>query len=1304
MTWSSSVPIRRCRVASWLVTAWVSGALFGGASTSVVRADPKSYVLVEAQRCLGRGEWPEALLHLNSVGRDEFRLVSRLDYSRLRSRVLMELGRYEPAQAECRAALDDLRKLEALGTGGNFQAAWIDLLTMDCRAADLVGSPSDAAPAAWVNEFLALYDARIGVADRLAILSELMPARPVEEGRSIAREILNRGVPAWQSPGRDVSPDDRRRSARALAEAYRFLGDVDQLQTLAEEIVQAAEDLAPADRLAYLRDAAESFARLGRYAAALEALEAAGAAQQSLVAHNAPAASAPEADLEVEAELTFRTAQLQHALGRRGATDETARRGVKLYQRLAANPTGDTVRRRLSCWTHLRDLYRLLDEIPTALAHAELLNELQQRVYDPADARLLPSRLALAELYLAAGDYGRATAVAGSHLDSAPPSGCSSAQYTALLLARSRALHRARRTAEGAAALSADLRAWSRSIEQDPSDLATLHLELAHYRAVTGQAQAAHQSLDEADDWLARWAERDRARPSQKPTAAPAPKTAADPRRDERLRLEFAVAYLRSILWESEGKQDRALENYRDLLRSPATGDEHAAATFACYESLARIYLQRTQAAVGPRRAAERTELVECLARARALSAADPGADARLDLLEGSLASLDGDSSQAVRLLERAVAAGGASDQSVLVAEARFMLAVTYQGLHQRLRADEQFRPALEGLAALGIAPGTRVTGLTARAENLRALIQELPDDPRRTVWRREAVEALWNAVEVLETPRAAMAGDEADRARYFARFAETYSLLIELLAEDVARLKANDERLGSAARPVSGGESEAFREAFFSLLYVIDQSQSRVLLDRLMLASGGAAVQQELHSQLTKNQYLDFQIRRVDGTPLGDPGRPLRWTAEGKADLRRLTESLKADDRAYQEAVTARAKKIGYAFIPFAAWRRTIERSMAPGHLLCVYSVGSTQSHVLVLLGRPEGLVSCDYLRLKHPIRSAAAAIAAAPDADVSRDSLSRLIDRYLHSPSDQRVGEALGAALFPQALCDLALQEEVRHLTWVRDGPLHRLPLEAVTYAVADGRFEYLFDRLRATTSYVHSLSTMRRLFDFPELDDACRTVLTVGLNEFSPAYGERAPQLKKGVASALHVAELFTKYQFVADDELTNQRATLAAVLDKIGRYRFRHILLATHADVDLSRDDLASIFFYDEAWAGTAVADCRIPSRGIVCAACKTAAGVDVRMEGPASLARAFLAAGCRNVVASQEPVEDFLANRFTETFYAQLLSHEEDYARAMQMTRRQMRDAADSAGDLRWIKFVLYGVPDEFHVRLDAAGN
>jgi len=114
--------------------------------------------------------------------------------------------------------------------------------------------------------------------------------------------------------------------------------------------------------------------------------------------------------------------------------------------------------------------------------------------------------------------------------------------------------------------------------------------------------------------------------------------------------------------------------------------------------------------------------------------------------------------------------------------------------------------------------------------------------------------------------------------------------------------------------------------------------------------------------------------------------------------------------------------------------------------------------------------------------------------------------------------------------------------------------------------------------------------------------------------------------------------------------------------------------------------------DEAFLrASRVAGMKLGARLAVLSGCQSA-GATLPGEGAVGLAGAFLCAGTSSVVATLWPVEDRVAERFTEAFYAHL-AQGRTVAAAVRDAQRDLRSHAETSPVRDWAAFVASGEAD-----------
>lgn len=253
-----------------------------------------------------------------------------------------------------------------------------------------------------------------------------------------------------------------------------------------------------------------------------------------------------------------------------------------------------------------------------------------------------------------------------------------------------------------------------------------------------------------------------------------------------------------------------------------------------------------------------------------------------------------------------------------------------------------------------------------------------------------------------------------------------------------------------------------------------------------------------------------------------------------------------------------------------------------------------------------------------------------------------------------------------------------EARHLLIVPDGPLWRLPFAALVNP-ATGRF--LIEERALSILPVSSSGRRGRQAGF---DDRTRT-LAVGNPAFEPEEFPTLEPLPYAEQEAQEVARLFPRGK-----TLVARSATKAALLAEIRNAELFHFSGHTLGDAS---DPWGSRLVLGPAAAredGTWTAREILagPLSGLrlaVLSSCSSGLGSRNDSEGSASLARAFLAAGAEQVVASLWNVEDREAARLLKDFYL-ALARGKSPPQALQDA--QVRALA--RGERTWAQFEVFG--------------
>lgn len=245
------------------------------------------------------------------------------------------------------------------------------------------------------------------------------------------------------------------------------------------------------------------------------------------------------------------------------------------------------------------------------------------------------------------------------------------------------------------------------------------------------------------------------------------------------------------------------------------------------------------------------------------------------------------------------------------------------------------------------------------------------------------------------------------------------------------------------------------------------------------------------------------------------------------------------------------------------------------------------------------------------------------------------RMIRRVLEDPGSSDLAD-----LYDQLVRPINL-EGVQRLVFVPDGPLHRIPFAALY----DRRQErHLIEKAVLTVLPSAALALSAAQSNAPR---ASAALLIVADPEVAPRYAQEAPALP----GARREAALRTLF----DDAvlLTRSAATPARFLELGEHAEVIHFAGHTLGGGATRAAALALTPDASEPDGLVGAADLEkhtfAHARLVVLAACSTSTG-RVGSEGSMSLARAFLAAGAGNVVATLWPVDDEATARLWPVFY------------------------------------------------------
>ena len=289
-------------------------------------------------------------------------------------------------------------------------------------------------------------------------------------------------------------------------------------------------------------------------------------------------------------------------------------------------------------------------------------------------------------------------------------------------------------------------------------------------------------------------------------------------------------------------------------------------------------------------------------------------------------------------------------------------------------------------------------------------------------------------------------------------------------------------------------------------------------------------------------------------------------------------------------------------------------------------------------------------------------------------------------------------------------------RRLVVVPDGPLALLPFEVLLTAadssppsaVADPALPYLIRRF--AVSYAPSATIYSQGRIPAPLPAASHKELLVLAD---PNYVKESPQteplvelldasasqrgfrrLPYSAQEAQAVARLFSPAR---EDVLLRNEASEDRLRQAIAGTTYSYILFSVHGIVSERYPQFSSLVLtrspgspQDGLLQAHEIYNLHLPSDLVVLSACETALGKDVQGEGLVGLARAFLYAGARSVVASLWRVEDQSTSEFMAAFFREVKQRPDDLSGALQSAKLEMLQRPEYAHPFFWAPFILSG--------------
>ena len=263
------------------------------------------------------------------------------------------------------------------------------------------------------------------------------------------------------------------------------------------------------------------------------------------------------------------------------------------------------------------------------------------------------------------------------------------------------------------------------------------------------------------------------------------------------------------------------------------------------------------------------------------------------------------------------------------------------------------------------------------------------------------------------------------------------------------------------------------------------------------------------------------------------------------------------------------------------------------------------------------------------------------------------------------------------------------------VPDGPLCLAPFSALSTSI----------HIRT----VPSLTSLRLITDRPEDCKSVQEALLVG----DPYLGDVKNRKLDELPCAKEEVEMIG--EILKSPPLTGKEATKDEVLKRIASAALVHI--AAHGRRETGEIALAPNPGWEEHYEGSSRSGARkkgpkeedyiltmsdvqavkIRAKLVVLSCCHSGRG-EIKSEGVVGIARAFLAAGARSVLASLWAISDQATLEFMKCFY-QHLGDGKSASVALHQAMKYLRESEQFCAVKYWAPFVLIG--DDIHLNLDA---
>lgn len=772
-----------------------------------------------------------------------------------------------------------------------------------------------------------------------------------------------------------------------------------------------------------------------------------------------------------------------------------------------------------------------------------------------------------------------------------------------------------------------------------------------------------------------------------------------------------------ALIYKSQSSNEAATRYAQQALDLQLAADPLRPLVLSCHILLADLHLAIATAGGATARAeleSARDHLKSARDVALQLDQVSDKTRANLATLEGDVFMYARQADQAVSHWREALTFAERAEEAVLATQLMNRLARLEAERGNLSVAVDLLDRALDKVDALDAFPNLHYVTLVNRAGVLLSQLRTAnPDRRRRSTVLQEINDHLLEAIQIIERPRLSVRGGQVARAEYFKRLTAAHSMLFQLRLSAFAESKARQPLL-EAIFYADSSRNRTFVDSVASIAWTDSEA-----LDERQLA-----LLEQKNELLREQKKLEGLLRYAAGgdseEATSDSARPQELQA--RQELGDVRERLSANQQAFRRSIEASSSGIATLLVSTDPERGLdqLRALFAGGQCLVFYHVGSKRSHVFAI---DEEQITHRPLRIL-PGRAAALGVEA---GHLTQAKLAVLVARYLSLLKDSQSAQDLLKATqasseatssgessslqvkeFAVALGDVVFPPEIRRhvadatpprVIVIPDGPLHRLPLEALV--VADqSTAHFLIDEL-PPVAYGPSAIVLATLTERAAREPrTTNSLLTVG----GPVHEGYAP-LPSAQDESNRIVKLFTDLADQDDiSQFLGRGATEAAIREALSERAFAFVHVAAHGQVDEKAKAINGHLVLTPNAAGGQSDDgkltleevMQLPLRNCQLAAlsaCQTNVGKDVPLESGMTLARSFFAAGALRVVASQWEVADRSTAELMAEFFADVARQQEssagvDYAAALNAARNHVR--ATWPSPYYWAPMILIG--------------